>query len=44
MKQSYTTPTVLLNGDVVRMTLSQNFGLAEAIGYVRKSGSVGFNL
>ena len=44
MKKTYTTPAVLMNGSVVQETLSQDTGLAEASGFTKQSGAVGFNL
>ena len=44
MKKAYTTPAVVVNGDVVNETLSSSPGPNEPIGHLKVEGSVGFNL
>lgn len=44
MKKVYVTPTVMMNGKVVRETMSIDSGTAEPDNLFKVAGSVGFNL
>jgi hypothetical protein len=44
MKKTYVTPTVMMTGEVVRETMTANFGSAEPDTELKVAGSIGFNL
>jgi hypothetical protein len=44
MKKTYLTPTVQMNGSVVRETRSDTGGENEPSGFQKVEGSIGFNL
>lgn len=44
MKKTYSTPAILMNGSVVRETLTSDIGLTEPVGRKPQEGSIGFNL
>lgn len=44
MKKTYTTPTVLMNGNVMSETRASSGGQNEPVGFQKTEGSVGFNL
>lgn len=44
MKKPYTSPVIVTNGNVVTDTRNSVSGNIEPVGFLRNSGSVGFNL
>lgn len=44
MKKTYTAPAVVLNGSVVRETMSATSGGLEPDGFNKGAGNIGFNL